>query len=418
MPARLRGLTRSAAAEVVDAALRGTPRELYGIEHEWPVCPATAPGDRPDPTALRALGHAPLPAGGRVTVEPGGQVELSSAPAETVDAVLDAVHSDTAALHDRLRQAGLVASDLAVDGRRPPSRVLDAPRYAAMEAFFGASGDAGAWMMCNTASLQVNVSHHPLRPDERWELAHRLGPVFVAAFANSPGLDSRGRRWESLRQGIWWSIDPTRTRPPRTRRPMRRSWLDYALAADVMLIGSADGATPLPPGLGFERWMAQGHELGWPTADDLAYHLTTLFPPVRARGWLELRMIDAPRPAHVDVVTLVVATALTVEAAARELRERIPPTDDRWPAAARHGLADPALAAAARTLFAVVGAHLGEVTTRSDRRDAVGDYAERYVARGLAPAREAGDASFACRGPRLGVPEPVFLGLQGQEQLA
>ena len=45
--------------------------------------------------------------------------------------------------------------------------------------------------------------------------------------------------------------------------------------------------------LTFAEWIEDGHELGWPTLDDLDYHLTTLFPPVRPRGWLELRMIDA-----------------------------------------------------------------------------------------------------------------------------
>ena len=71
-------------------------------------------------------------------------------------------------------------------------------------------------------------------------------------------------------------------------------------------------ARPLP----FARWIHEGHELGWPTLDDFAYHLTTLFPPVRPRGWLELRVVDALPDAWWPVA-VAVTTALLDDAEGR-----------------------------------------------------------------------------------------------------
>lgn len=272
-----------------------------------------------------------------------------------------------------------------------------------MGSYFAAGGDAGTWMMCNTASLQVNLGHDPVDPERRWALAHRLGPVLVAAFANSPGFDAAGRRWESMRQAIWWCMDPGRTRPPSTRGSAGESWLDYVLAADVMLVRSADGdgADAMAPGFPFGRWLADGHPAGWPTVDDLRYHLTTLFPPVRPRGWLELRMLDLQPPRMRDVATVVVLAALTT-GAATELEERLPPTADLWCVAARHGLAHPVLAAAARILLDAVLPETGSVTADDRRLDDVREFAETHVERGSSPAQRVADVELGTAfGPTL-----------------
>ena len=163
-------------------------------------------------------------------------------------------------------------------------------------------------------------------------------------------------------------MDASRTAPvhrvgsPRVLPP-EEEWLDYALAARVMMIRATpdrfvavDG--PLGAGLlTFAAWMEGGHELGWPTLDDFEYHLTTLFPPVRPRGWLELRMLDSlPDPWW--RVAAAVATALLEDAdagAAALEAVNAPPAGagvtDHWRSAARHGLADPALRTAAQRCF-------------------------------------------------------------------
>jgi glutamate--cysteine ligase len=404
VPTHRRALTRASVAEVVAESFRPQPLPLCGIELEWPVHLRDDASERPTHDHLLAATAEPLPHAGRVTIEPGGQVELSTRPFTTADETLDAASADATALHAQLARVGLTTTDRAVDTRRAPRRILAASRYACMEDFFAYGGEAGTWMMCNTASLQVNLGHDPQDRYRRWALAHRLGPVLIAAFANSPGFDATGRRWESMRQGIWWAIDHGRTRPPTSRGCAGAAWLDYALAADVMLIRSPDGtgATALPPGFAFGRWLVDGHPLGHPTVDDLRYHLTTLFPPIRPRGWLELRMLDLLPPRLRDVATVVVLAALTTDATV-DLEQRMPATEGLWCAAARHGMTHPDLADAARVLFDAVLPAMAQVTVDRQRLDDVAAFAELSVARGLSPAQLVPDVEIeAPFGPALG----------------
>jgi glutamate--cysteine ligase len=387
MPHTRRTLT-TAATEQLCAAMFTPTQERIGLEMEWPVCRAGDVTARPESVEMSQIIQCRLPHGSRVTFEPGGQVELSTAPRACVPEVLAAAHADERELRAELAALGLTAETLAVDDRRPPRRVLDHGRYAAMEGFFAAQGNSGMWMMCNTASTQVNVSHDSSDPYQRWFTMNLVAPVLIAAFANSPGTGLDGGRWASVRQGIWWSVDGPRTRPVRTDIAPERAWLDYALAADVMFVrgrdpGGADG-TALLPGLPFGAWMADGHEIGWPTADDLRYHLSTLFPPVRPRGWLELRVLDALPGWMRDVATLTVAAADTSQAG-RELRRRLPSSRRLWTTAARHGLRHPILHAAARELFAVVLDNLGSAGGRSEDADLVETYRRAYIDTGRMP---------------------------------
>ncbi len=364
---------RGITAEAFVAA--GTRR--WGLEVERIVHRVGDPAGRLPYAELCPL-EGLLPSGSRVTLEPGGQVELSTAPAQDLDALLDGLATDTAELDARLSSRGLRAVDRALDLARPPQRVLAQPRYQAMEAFFDTRGGAGRWMMCNTAALQINLSHDPAGSTRRWRVLHAIAPVLLATFANSPGLDCAGRSWASLRQGIWQSLDPARTCAPGLTGSPRRAWADYVLAADVMMIRTSGDAIAVPPGLPFAQWLRQGHPAGWPTADDLRYHMTTLFPPVRPRGWLEIRVIDALPPQVREIAVLTVAAA-TEEEPAAELLRRLPDTRSSWTAAARAGLADDRLASAAVTLFDITATALPRLTSRSDRIKAVMDYRSSHV---------------------------------------
>jgi gamma-glutamylcysteine synthetase len=108
--------------------------------------------------------------------------------------------------------------------------------------------------------------------------------------------------------------------------------------------------TPMTAVVPFGAWAAGRVDLVGrrPTADDLDYHLTTLFPPVRLRGWFEVRYLDAvPQRWWPALVALVVAL-LDDPTAADAATEATEPLADGWTRAARDGLADPALARAAR----------------------------------------------------------------------
>src|SRR5262249_50745569 len=120
----------------------------------------------------------------------------------------------TAALTDLLDPAGLVLTGSGADPHRPPRRLIDIPRYAAMELAFDRIGPMGRSMMCSTAAVQVCVdAGTTTEVAQRWAALHDLGPVLLAAFANSPWLSGRPTGWASSRMQAWFMLDPVRTRP-------------------------------------------------------------------------------------------------------------------------------------------------------------------------------------------------------------
>jgi glutamate--cysteine ligase len=321
-----------ARALIADCGFGGAMRLpaalTVGVELESFTEPGRNPSDLPTPA---------LPGGSRLTFEPGGQVELSAPPAATVGAACGALAVDLAALDEAFSPLGVQLLQRGTS-LGPTRRLVDGPRYRAMETYFDTSWPCGRAMMTSTASVQVNLGLGP----GRWRAANVLGPLLAAAFANSPVPG----QWATARLATWLALDPSRTAPVgRLGDDPGEAWADYALSARVMFIRVAeDTYVPLIEPLTAGEWVARGHPLGWPTADDVAYHLTTLFPPVRPKGWLELRMIDSlPDPWW--RVPVAVAAALVDDADAVSVAEGVA---GRWWPAARAGLADPQLAGAAR----------------------------------------------------------------------
>jgi len=255
-----------------------------------------------------------------------------------------------------------------------------------MEAYFEGDGGAGMAMMCGTASVQVNVDlGEATQLVRRWRTAHALGPVLVAAFANSPLAGGVPTRARSSRQQIWALLDPTRSAPAASVLPPADAWARYALAARVMLV-RGDRYVAVRERLSFRQWMAEGHEVGYPTIDDFAYHLTTLFPPVRPKGWLELRMIDAV-PSPWWQVAVGVTTALLDDPEAFATAERTcAPVAHCWAEAATLGMGHPALASAARSCFAAALDALPRLGVGADTIGATVHYVDRYVDRSRSPA--------------------------------
>lgn len=344
------------------------PPGRVGAETEWFVVDRRDPDRRVPLESLRRLMDraGPPPAGSRVTYEPGGQLELSSQPFQGAAAACEALACDVAYVGDRLARNDLALRGSGTDPR-PPVFQLDEGRYRCMREYFG---EPGLEMMCRTASLQVclDIGADDKDAARRWQLAHALGPTLVAAFANSPGPGSR-----STRQVIWEALDHGRTAPVGGGEPVR-AWADYALDAQVMLV--RDGWRS-KPGMTFREWLADGR----PSVDDLAYHLTTLFPPVRPQGWLELRMIDALPEPYWPVPIAVVAALLDDPIATELAAEAVAPVATHWHQAARDALTDPALHRAALRCFEA--ARNAVPPTLAPLVDA---YAERFIEPGLTPA--------------------------------
>ncbi len=390
----------TAAAYAGAAAFRvGTPGRV-GVELEYPVRDPAYPLDRPSVARLRAaIAHLgdPLPGGGRVTIEPGGQLEIASAVGATRQHCLDATAGDLALARAALAADGLLLDGTGLDTARAPRLVTEHPRYVALAAYHDRVGPKGREIMCNSASVQVCLdagddSDGWTGYRRRWWLADALGPVLLAAFANSPCRTRSGVRWVSRRQALRFGTDASRTRAPRQAADPRRAWARYALAARVAMIAEPEPLPWLvPAGLTMRDWL-RGHGPRPATLGDLELHLGTLVPPVRPRGYLEFRMIDQ-QPGDGWVVPAAVVSALLDDpvaaaaavAATEHLRSPLRRHRD-WLAAARDGLADPALAAAALACFTAAADALARQNASVEVRHAVAGFIDRYVAHGRCPA--------------------------------
>ena len=354
-------------------ALADLPVGTVGLEVEGHAVVWDDPTARPSFEVLSAVASrvADLPAGGRTTLEPGGQVEVSSAPHPDIDTALVAMAQDTAHLREALAQEGLGWALLGSDPLRPPQRVNPAPRYAAMERFFSATGDTrdhGATMMCSTAALQLNLQ--PGRPDQwvdRVRRAQRLGPLLTALSGSSAFLAGRDTGWHSARQRAWTGLGELRAGPIDDTDPAR-AWARRALEAPVVLLpvgpggagvgvvgsepatGGAAGAGRLPSRT-LQEWLVD--PAGWPvaTVGDVRRQLSTLFPPVRLRGWLELRCLDSLPDRWWPAVAALTTAWMDDETVHPVVDAAVAETAGLWHEAASTGLGDDALRRTATTLL-------------------------------------------------------------------
>jgi glutamate--cysteine ligase len=392
MPSPARSLTHDAVRRFVhDHVFAPTPARQVGVELEWFPRDVLVARRVPTPDELRACLPTELPGRSSITFEPGGQFELSGPCQPGVGAACTAMRADVRVARDAFERAGidLVGIGVDPDGIRP--RVVDAPRYRAMEEYFDTRWPDGRTMMRSTAAVQVNldIGHDPDDVEARWQRAHDVGPVLTAAFANSP-FDAEGHPsgWQSTRMAVWLAIDPCRTGAAHVPGvDAVTAWTAYVLDAPVMLVRRDDDHSialrdPLP----FGRWVGEGHALGWPTEADLEYHLTTLFPPVRPRRWLELRMIDSLPDEWWPVAVAVTTALLDDPAAAAMAGASCARARYDWTVAARDALAVPSLRDTARRCFLAALDALPRLGVDLATIDASAEYFDRYVARGRCPA--------------------------------
>ncbi len=426
-------------ADLKHHAFRAATEDLVGVEVEWTVLGADQ--GRFDPVRTRRLvqdSWRTLPdAGdptrrpwnhgdsrGDLTLEPGGQIEFSSAPYPNPEAAADATCRAARSLSEWVRQHD--ADGLIAIGYHPwstPEELglhTDAVRYRAMQRNFDRYGPFGRRMMRLTGSVQVNIDFgEPTVAARRWELALRLGPILTATFAN--GAVAMGTPVEdhaSLRARAWLELDPSRSGIPSRFLDDPESdpiehYLDFAMRASVFQMqrdgGDPEQAdTPLDyPSLSFADWMSGGlPEVGYPTLEDWRTHLSTLFPETRPRGFLEIRSIDAPGMAWTAVPVHIVSTVLRNAWARDEMLERLRPHHRQLDALRRRamqfGLKDPTLAALARELFEVVTPHL-----TGESEALVRLYRERYLEAEQSPGHEL--AGWIGSGERLEVDDLLDL---------
>lgn len=335
-------------------------------------------------------------AGGRITFEPGGQIEHSSAPCRTTRDVANEMSAVWGRLRDAFWSDGVCLLSLGVDPWTDLDSIpqqLDRGRYIAMDEYLANRGPAGRVMMRNTTSIQVSLDAGNDTRTDRWLAANLLSPILTAMFASSPGNGAA-----SLRALAWQGLDPTRTGFPQWSSASAADPLadvvSRALDADVMYIDRGDRTITGAAGFTFRTWLRDAHKsAGPPTLDDLESHLTTLFTEVRPRNnVLELRGIDG-LPQRWWQVPMLIAAPLIYDSTARALvidalSSLAPRLDLAWQTAARQGLHDRELATMATALGELAVAAAAQHPERYDPAEVAitSAYLESFTFRGLAPA--------------------------------
>lgn len=239
--------------------------------------------------------------GAAVTLEPGGQLELSGrivSRIEETEVELRSHLSEVAELGGRLGQRWALFGmhpwhDTSEVGWVPKSR------YGVMRDYMGKQGRLAHWMMKMTCTVQANFDYRT--EDDAMEmlrLSCTLNPLVTALFACSPYKLGAATHEVSSRMAVWQETDPRRCgTPPALLSPEAR-FSDYAewLLDVPMLFVRREGRYIDWTGRSFRRHLAGEYELS-PTLGDWELHLSTAFPDVRMKSYIETRTADcAPLP--------------------------------------------------------------------------------------------------------------------------
>ena len=273
--------------------------------------------------------------GAHISFEPGGQIEISSAPHATASGAVRATQSLVAAIREAMQPAGIELITNGIDPRNGIEAVplqLHRDRYARMTRFFDAIGPSGVRMMRQTAAVQINVERGPA-PAARWGLLNSLAPYIVALFANSRQYAGKQTEYASYRAHLWRTLDPSRTGLPWESTDPAVRYLAFALDAKAMR--SSDGTRPW---LSFRDWMRAEPV----SEDDWQFHLSTLFPEVRPKEFFEIRSADAIDSEHLAApVVFVTGIVYDDESAAGSSQLMPPPSEELLERAGRLWIADP-----------------------------------------------------------------------------
>jgi glutamate--cysteine ligase len=233
-----------------------------------------------------------------VTLEPGGQLELSGAPLSDIHAIADetaAHHRDLAQISDPL---GIVWLGV---GFHPFARQDDLPwvpkmRYGVMKTYLPTRGARALDMMRRTATVQANFDYGTEEDALRkLRVALRISPLVSAIFANSPFREGRITGDRSERTRVWLAVDPDRQGLlPRMWSESSRisDYIEWALDAPMFLI-KRGGEVVHNTGQTFRAFLRDGYSGHTADIHDWETHLNTLFPEVRLKRTLEVRGGDS-----------------------------------------------------------------------------------------------------------------------------
>ncbi|MBD3676824.1 MAG: glutamate--cysteine ligase [Rhodobacteraceae bacterium] len=238
--------------------------------------------------------------GANVSLEPGGQLELSGAPLETIHETCDEVNEHLREVKDVADGigAGFIGLGAAPHWTHEQMPVMPKGRYRLMTDYMGRVGTHGTQMMYRTCTVQVNLDFSSEADMvKKMRVALALQPVATALFANSPFFDGKLNGHKSWRSRIWRDLDAART----GMLPFVfedgfgfERWVDYVLDVPMYFV-YRDGKYINALGQSFRDFMkgqlpALPGEI--PTLSDWADHLTTVFPEARLKKFIEMRGAD------------------------------------------------------------------------------------------------------------------------------
>ena len=240
-------------------------------------------------------------AGGSITLEPGGQFELSGAPLENLHQTCRETGRHLKIMKEAVAEFNLCMLGVGFQPKwgRDDISFMPKGRYDIMSRYMPKKGNLGLDMMKRSCTVQVNLDYRDeidMRRKFRTSLA--LQPVATALFANSPFKDGKPSGLLSTRAQAWTDTDPDRCGVPACVFDPAfgyEQWIDYILDVPMYFLHRGDDYLDVA-GLSFHDFMEgklPGYQGQLPTIDDFADHITTAFPEVRLKGYLEMRGADS-----------------------------------------------------------------------------------------------------------------------------
>jgi glutamate--cysteine ligase len=291
----------------------GTEHEKFGYNKET-LLPLPYEGACSIRAMLEGLrdghGWAPVEEGGKliglvkdganVSLEPGGQLELSGAPVETIHETCDEVNVHLREVRDVADRigAGFIGLGAAPEWTHEQMDLMPKGRYKLMNEYMTKVGTMGRVMMRRTCTVQVNLDFgSEADMVQKLRVALALQPVATALFANSPFFEGKPNGHKSWRSRVWRDLDPARTGmlPWAFEDGMGfERWVEYALDVPMYFV-YRDGQYIDALGQSFRDFLkgklpALPGEM--PTLSDWADHLTTAFPEARIKKFIEMRGAD------------------------------------------------------------------------------------------------------------------------------
>jgi len=238
--------------------------------------------------------------GASISLEPGGQLELSGKPLETLHQTCKETGLHLKMMKDVMSELGLSMIGLGYDPKwsRSDQNWMPKGRYEIMKSYMPKVGNLGLDMMLRTCTIQVNLDYFSEKDMvQKFQISLALQSVATALFANSPFIEGQASGYLSSRAMVWTDTDPDRTGVPGIVFDPNfgyESWLNYILQVPMYFI-YREGKYIDVSGQSFKDFMDGkliGFEGQYPTIKDWEDHITVAFPEVRLKQYLEMRGAD------------------------------------------------------------------------------------------------------------------------------